>query len=198
MDPPPNIPTLVASTANAYSCSIGESRNRERALQDIQSQRFAAHPPSNTTEDEQESNYFKSAQWCSPTPSPHSNSSNKPQVPRRNHPPNIQRRQYPPNIHPPPSPSFLSLPNNTHALHHPLLPNTCKQSCAVPAFLPPRYIHNALPLLSCSSSHSSYELPVYFHDASVYLQSYFPNDGSIPHALVPPLVELRKTFFDRD
>ena len=63
MDPVPKTPTLVASTTNTYSCSIAESRVRERSLQAVQSQQSLINPTYNSKEDEEEVNYFKSAQW---------------------------------------------------------------------------------------------------------------------------------------
>ena len=63
MDPKAKIPTLVASTADTYCCPIAESRSRERALQDFQSQQNSPVITSNAVMGEEESNYFKSAQW---------------------------------------------------------------------------------------------------------------------------------------
>ncbi|KAI1006942.1 hypothetical protein K3495_g1273 [Podosphaera aphanis] len=52
-------PGLVASTRDYYSCSIAESRNREKDIQNA----ISSIPTSRKREDEAESNYFKSTQW---------------------------------------------------------------------------------------------------------------------------------------
>jgi hypothetical protein len=62
MEADPKSPSLVASTANMYCCSVSESEVRERQLQDTE----AADAQSGPIPAEYggvDSNYFKSAQW---------------------------------------------------------------------------------------------------------------------------------------
>lgn len=65
MDPTPNTPTptLVASTGNAYSCTIAESKLRERELGGFISEQSGNLDATIGIEDISEVNYFKSAQW---------------------------------------------------------------------------------------------------------------------------------------
>jgi hypothetical protein len=58
MELAPRVSNLVASTGNEYSCSIARSRHRENKLQDGQNV-----PVEEVNDLNQESNYFKSAQW---------------------------------------------------------------------------------------------------------------------------------------
>ncbi|KAL3418477.1 WD repeat domain-containing protein [Phlyctema vagabunda] len=64
-DTPPNRPTLVASTAGTYCCSISESWDREERVQDeAQRDSESVEPESGArSAEDNEVNYFKSAQW---------------------------------------------------------------------------------------------------------------------------------------
>jgi telomerase Cajal body protein 1 len=63
MDPISNTPALVASTGATYSCTIAESKLRERERRDAASQDGQDLAPVSSSSDDFESNYFKSAQW---------------------------------------------------------------------------------------------------------------------------------------
>ncbi|PQE26310.1 wd repeat-containing 79 protein [Rutstroemia sp. NJR-2017a BBW] len=64
METTKKIPDLVASTNDLYSCSILESRRRERVIQAKGSELHqAAAAPIPTGSEYAEANYFKSAQW---------------------------------------------------------------------------------------------------------------------------------------
>ena len=58
--------TLVASTADTYSCSIAESRFREAQENNGETAEAAAWVPEITTDQEIEVNYFKNTQWYVP------------------------------------------------------------------------------------------------------------------------------------
>jgi hypothetical protein len=63
MDPKLKTPTLVASTAATYCCTIAESRIRERELQDATPDESQHLPRTGGNDIDSEVNYFKSAQW---------------------------------------------------------------------------------------------------------------------------------------
>jgi hypothetical protein len=60
--------TLVASTADTYSCSIAESRFRESQGNHGETAKGAPRIPEITVEQESEVNYFKHTQWYDPNP----------------------------------------------------------------------------------------------------------------------------------
>jgi hypothetical protein len=58
--------TLVAATADTYSCSIAESRFRESHGNDGKTAQGASRIPEITVEQELEVNYFQNMQWYDP------------------------------------------------------------------------------------------------------------------------------------
>jgi telomerase Cajal body protein 1 len=63
MDPISKTPTLVASTGTTYSCTIGQSKLREKELRDVASKERQDFTPIIDHANDLEVNYFKSAQW---------------------------------------------------------------------------------------------------------------------------------------
>jgi telomerase Cajal body protein 1 len=57
------MPALVASTGATYSCSIAESKLREREVRDAISEDRQDLGPISSGNADFEANYFKSAQW---------------------------------------------------------------------------------------------------------------------------------------
>lgn len=192
MDLPTKTPTLVASTGDTFNCSIAESRARERALQNAQSD-----PASilHIAEDEQESNYFKGAQWYMSHPS--LDLTNNSQDPRWNHPPNLQRRQHNPHVHPPTRPPILAFSNHPKIVYDPHFPHFSKYRRTLPTLLSPRPQHNPLPLHPNLPPDPSPKLSFPLSNTIVHLQPNKSNDGSIPHALLSPLVFPGNPLFNR-
>lgn len=116
------------------------------------------------------------------------------QVVRRNHPRNLQRRQHHPNIHPPSHSTLRPLTHNPNTLHIPNISNLNKLLRTLPSLLPPRHIHNPLPLNPHRSSNTPPKLPLTLHHSTKYLQSHLANNRSIPHTLLSPLVRFRDSL----
>jgi len=163
----------VASTGETYCCSIAESKIR---------------PGAAFSEEDAESNYFKSAQWQVPT-SPHDFLLTNVQVTRWNQHPYLQRRQQRPHLHHPSRPPRkYFLPQNPHSIHSPTTPHFNQLPSPLPTLHPFRPLHNSLSQHPQLAPNPPYKRPLPHRNPNSVLPSHLPHHRSLLRALLPTLV----------